>query len=91
MNQNFIFNVIRELNIYLFSKTFSAKTSRSGNNVGQDNYTNDDIYITDENVVEKLINKLESDNNIGVIGPRIRLKHSDAPQGPIPYSNPSIF
>ena len=51
-------------------------------------FTNDDILITDSEVVEKLINKLDSDERIGVIGPRIRLPHSDDPQGPIPYSNP---
>ena len=42
--QNFIFNVIRELNIYLFSKTFSAKARRTENNLDNDN-TQDDIYI----------------------------------------------
>jgi hypothetical protein len=42
--QNFIFNVIRELNIYLFSKTFSAKARRTENNLDKDN-TQDDIYI----------------------------------------------
>ena len=51
-------------------------------------FTNDDILISDESVVNKLIAKLDSDDKIGVIGPRIRLKNSDAPQGPIPYSSP---
>jgi len=51
-------------------------------------FTNDDILITDVGVVGKLIGKLDSDSKIGAIGPRIRLPHSDAPQGPIPYSNP---
>ena len=51
-------------------------------------FTNDDILITDESVVGKLITKLDSDKRIGVIGPRIRLPNSDAPQGPIPYSSP---
>jgi len=50
-------------------------------------FTNDDILITDTEVIGKLIAKLNSDGHIGVIGPRIRLKESDAPQGPIPYSN----
>ena len=43
--QNFIFNVIRELNIYLFSKTFSAKAKHSEYNLDTDNNINDDIYI----------------------------------------------
>ena len=51
-------------------------------------FTNDDILITDVDVIGKLIEKLDSDDRIGAIGPRIRLKDSDAPQGPIPYSNP---
>lgn len=51
-------------------------------------FTNDDILITDVEVIGKLIEKLDSDDRIGAIGPRIRLKDSDAPQGPIPYSNP---
>lgn len=51
-------------------------------------FTNDDILITDVEVIGKLIKKLDSDDRIGAIGPRIRLKDSDAPQGPIPYSNP---
>ena len=41
--QNFIFNVIRELNIYLFSRTFSSKASHSGFNI--DDTNQDDIYI----------------------------------------------
>ena len=51
-------------------------------------FTNDDILITDDKVVERLITKIDSDKRIGVIGPRIRLRDSDAPQGPIPYSSP---
>lgn len=51
-------------------------------------FTNDDILITDIDVIGKLIKKLDSDDQIGVIGPRIRLKDSEAPQGPIPYSSP---
>lgn len=51
-------------------------------------FTNDDILITDVGVIGKLVEKLDSDERIGAIGPRIRLKDSDAPQGPIPYSNP---
>lgn len=51
-------------------------------------FTNDDILITDADVVGKLISKIDSENRIGVIGPRIRLKNSKAPQGPIPYSSP---
>lgn len=51
-------------------------------------FTNDDILITDVDVIGKLISKLDSIDRIGVIGPRIRLKDSDAPQGPIPYSSP---
>jgi len=35
--QNFIFNVIRELNIYLFSKTFSAKARHSDIKIDKDN------------------------------------------------------
>ena len=48
--QNFIFNVIRELNTYLFSRTFSAKARHSESN-SNDNDTKssekvkDDIYI----------------------------------------------
>lgn len=51
-------------------------------------FTNDDILITDVEVAGKLMAKLDSDDRIGAIGPRIRLRDSDAPQGPIPYSNP---
>ena len=43
--QNFIFNVIRELNIYLFSKTFSAKARHAGFNSENENNLKDDIYI----------------------------------------------
>ena len=43
--QNFIFNVIRELNIYLFSKTFSAKARHTGFNSDNENNIKDDIYI----------------------------------------------
>ena len=44
--QNFIFNVIRELNIYLFSKTFSAKARHSDIKIDKDNNDiEDDIYI----------------------------------------------
>ena len=51
--QNFIFNVIRELNTYLFSRTFSAKAKRSDSNesTNADNEDNsfyqrkDDIYV----------------------------------------------
>ena len=49
--QNFIFNVIRELNTYLFSKTFSAKAKHSSPNPSYDTEDDsfyqqkDDIYI----------------------------------------------
>ena len=50
-------------------------------------FTNDDILITDVEVVGKMIGKMEGDNQIGMIGPRIKLPDSNAPQGPIPYSS----
>ena len=49
--QNFIFNVIRELNTYLFSRTFSAKAKHSDSNIKLDNeddsfsHQKDDIYV----------------------------------------------
>ena len=49
--ENFIFNVIRELNTYLFSRTFSAKAKHSDTKVNDDNEEDsfyqqkDDIYI----------------------------------------------
>ena len=43
--QNFIFNVIRELNIYLFSKTFSSKARNFGNNSNNNSNIKDDIYV----------------------------------------------
>lgn len=47
-------------------------------------FTNDDIIINDPDVVRKLIEKKESDDSIGCIGPKI-LKRDGSIQGPGQY------
>lgn len=49
-------------------------------------FSNNDIKLIDENVVEKLIEKMEENKEIGMIGPNI-IGHSGEKQSPFPYSS----
>ena len=49
--QNFIFNVIRELNTYLFSRTFSAKAKHSDSDINLE--TEDDLFSKKEDIYIK--------------------------------------
>ena len=50
-------------------------------------FTNDDIRIVDNDVIKKLIRKIDTDETIGAIGPKITWPNIDSTQGPIPYSS----
>lgn len=49
-------------------------------------FTNDDIIINDADVIKKIIDKRESDDSIGCIGPKI-LKRDGSLQGPGKYTS----
>jgi GT2 family glycosyltransferase len=68
-----------------------------GNNLGADFcykhfdvdyflFSNNDILFTDDNVVEELIKKMESNREIGMIGPNI-VGHDGERQSPFPYAS----
>ena len=65
--ENFIFNVIRELNIYLFSNTFSKNVSNNNNNkVEESKNSNDDYFMknTEYYFKNSMIVKTIIDNKI---------------------------